>query len=395
MRTIHVWAQSFEANPGGIQTFTRFLVQAVCELYPEAEIVVFAKNDSASKLCPAVTSQQSAVRQDGDWFAPRSIVGFGKWPSALRAAAFAFSAVRHARRDQPDLIISTHVNLAPVARLAKKFSSARFAVVGHGIDVWKIHKASVRSALQAADQLLAVSDFTRVRMAEQLGVSKDRIALLPNTFDEERFSPGPKSEALLQRYRLSKEQPVILTVARMEATEQYKGYENVLLALPEVLARFPEARYLIVGDGPDKRRLGALSKELRVQDKVIFAGYVPNEELPEHYNLCDVFAMPSKGEGFGIVFLEALGCGKPVIAGNKDASVEPLLGGKLGKLVDPDSVEQIAEAICLTLSDIRNQTSEIRAEKVERLRSEVTAAFGYERFKERLGAILAPLIVIR
>ena len=196
----------------------------------------------------------------------------------------------------------------------------------------------------------------------------------------------------------------------MEATEQYKGYENVLLAFPEILARFPNARYLIVGDGPDRKRVEELSRELRVEGKVIFAGYVPNEELSEHYNLCDVFAMPSKGEGFGIVFLEALACGKPVVAGNKDASVEPLLNGKLGRLVDPDNVDAVGEAICATLTEIPpspgfgvagggrqaeggGQTWDKDKEPQldpELLRREVITAFGYKRFKERLGAILAP-----
>jgi glycosyltransferase involved in cell wall biosynthesis len=184
----------------------------------------------------------------------------------------------------------------------------------------------------------------------------------------------------------------------MEATEQYKGYENVLLALPEVLVRFADARYLIVGDGPDRPRIEALARRIGVAENVIFAGYVPNEELPEHYNLCDLFAMPSKGEGFGIVFLEALACGKPVVAGNKDASVEPLLNGKLGRLVDPDSVEQIADAICLTLSGIGSQRSDVGGRQSDKdkepqqapelLRREVIAAFGFERFKERLGGIL-------
>ncbi len=79
------------------------------------------------------------------------------------------------------------------------------------------------------------------------------------------------------------------------------------------------------------------------------AGYIPEEELNDHYNLCDVFAMPSKGEGFGIVFLEAMACGKPVLAGNKDGSVDALLGGKLGALVDPDDVAQIAETLIAIL----------------------------------------------
>ena len=469
MRQIHLWCQSFEACPGGIQTFTRFVIRALQELYPDAKVVVFAKNDLASEARPVVGGRDSDVGANGrvegkdlggevadkSAFGRRRsevgksveesrydrIRGFGQWPSAMRAAVFALSALRHARRDQPELIISTHVNFAPVGRLARKWTSARFAAVGHGIEVWNIPKAGVRNALRTADQLIAVSDFTRIRMAEEIDVAKERIELLPNTFDENRFVPAPKSEKLFQRYQITKEQPVILTVARMEATEQYKGYENVLLALPEILARFPNARYLIVGDGRDRKRVVGLSRKLRVEGNVVFAGYVPNEELAEHYNICDVFAMPSKGEGFGIVFLEALGCGKPVIAGNKDGSAEPLLHGKLGRLVDPDSVEQIADAICSTLSEVGrrrsavgggkaesegrgtevggrqseagrraesegqrakgeeriaevgNRETEVGEAKAQRLRAEVIAAFGFERFRQRLGEIVEKMLL--
>ena len=124
-------------------------------------------------------------------------LAFGVVIGGLRASVF-----RHARHDQPDLIISTHVNFSPVATVREKFSSARFAVVGHGIDVWKIHKASIRVLPSGADQLLAVSDFTRRRMAEELGVEAESIELLPNTFDDGRFDPGLKPAEFLQRYQL-------------------------------------------------------------------------------------------------------------------------------------------------------------------------------------------------
>jgi glycosyltransferase involved in cell wall biosynthesis len=278
--------------------------------------------------------------------------------------------------------------------------AARFTAVGHGIEVWKIRKASLRNSLVAADQLIAVSDFTRQRMATDLGIMDNRIALLPNTFDADRFQPGQKPPQLLQRYNLNEDQPVVLTVARMAETEQYKGYDNVMLAFPEVLTRFPTARYIIVGDGPDRPRIEALARRLRIAENVTFAGYVANEELAGHYNLCDVFAMPSKGEGFGIVFLEALACGKPVIAGSKDASAEAVLNGKLGVLVDPESEEEIAEAICAVLTakaESGKQTAENAGEtpattdvtlNAAELRREVIEAYGYERFKERLREIV-------
>jgi glycosyltransferase involved in cell wall biosynthesis len=350
-------------------------------------------------------------------------------------------------RQLPDgvttIVISTHVNFAPVGRLVKWFANVLFAAVGHGIEVWSIQKASVREGLRRTDQLIAVSEFTKSRMAAAIGVNESRIEVLPNTFDADKFQPGPKPAALLERYGLTVDQPVILTVARLAETEQYKGYDNVLLALPAVLQRFPDARYVIVGDGPDRKRVERLSNELGVEKKVILAGYVPNEELSGHYNLCDVFVMPSEGEGFGIVFLEALGCGKPVIAGNKDASVEAVLHGKLGVMVDPDDEEQIAEAIGRVLAE-RDQRSRLRPATARQaadsgrlaegktaggtpatteaggsqqladsgqqtenrepitdngesrfdgamLRKEVIAAYGFERFRQRLGEIVEKL----
>ncbi len=412
MRSIHLWCQSFEANPGGVQAFTRFVVQALCDLYPQAEIVVLAKNDEERRAGPVVGS-------------PWSVVGFGRWPSAMRSVAFALSALRHARSDQPDLIISTHVNFAPVAGIARRVVNFRFVAVGHGIEVWKIQKPTVRKSLRLADPLVAVSKFTRSRMADALGIEAESIELLPNTFDADRFKPGIKPPELLERYKLTNDQPVILTVARLATTEQYKGYDNVLLAMPGILKRFPNARYVIVGDGPDREWVEALIRRLNISGHVTMAGYVPNDSLRDHYNLCDIFAMPSKGEGFGIVFLEAVACGKPVVAGDKDASSEALLNGRLGRLVDPDSVDQIADAICSTLSEVGNQTfatanpsgggSEVppspgfgaasggqQSEKdqqlmtgnkelqldPELLRREVIAAFGFEQFKGRLGEIV-------
>src|SRR5213079_241912 len=155
------------------------------------------------------------------------------------------------------------------------------------------------------------------------------------------------------------------------------GYDQMIRALPRILSEAPDARYLLVGTGPDRGRIERLVAGLGVRNAIVFAGFVPDEELSEHYNLCDVFAMPSKAEGFGIVFLEALACGKPVIAGNKDGSADAVMNGKLGVLVDPDSVAEIGEALILVLTK-RHPLGILQ--KPERLRAEVIAAYGYPRF---------------
>jgi glycosyltransferase involved in cell wall biosynthesis len=143
---------------------------------------------------------------------------------------------------------------------------------------------------------------------------------------------------------------VILTVARLAGEERYKGFDEVLEALPQLALRTPAVSYLIVGDGPDRSRLEAKATTLRVRDRVIFAGFVSEEEKADHYRLADAFVMTGRGEGFGIVYLEALACGVPVVASTLDASREAVRDGLLGQVVDPRRREELIAAIVRAFS---------------------------------------------
>ena len=170
---------------------------------------------------------------------------------------------------------------------------------------------------------------------------------------------------------------MILTVARLADSEQYKGYDQILRALPQVLPAVPEAHYILVGEGKDRGRVEKLIASLGLRPFVTLAGAIPDTELNAYYNLCDLFAMPSKGEGFGIVFLEALACGKPVLAGNVDGSSEPLQHGRTGVLVDPENVSQIAASLIAILT--RTYPLPVLYQP-EELRQSTIKAFGFERF---------------
>jgi glycosyltransferase involved in cell wall biosynthesis len=372
---LHIWVPDLFSATGGIQAFSRRLIEAV-----QAEAIsnysrVLIKND----LPDDIHNKQALLNFNA----------CGHWPLQLRSQRFAFECLHRAWRERPKLIVSTHLNFGPLAMVAQRSFGMPYVLVAHGIDAWRITNASRRRALQKANLTLAVSQYTRDRLIHEAGLDSDRVKILPNTFDAERFAIAPKPPQLLRKYGLRQDTPVILTVCRLAETECYKGYDQIIKAMPEIMRFVPNARYLLVGKGPDRPRIEKLIAELGVQDAVILAGFVPDEELADHYNLCDVFAMPSRGEGFGIVYLEALACGKPVLAGNKDGSRDALADGELGLLVDPDDTAEIATEIIRVL---RREHSHPMIFHPELLRRRVIELFGFEAFKHAVVDLLRPFL---
>ena len=314
---------------------------------------------------------------------------YGHWPAPLRTPRFASECLSRAWRERPRLIVSTHLNFGPVAQIVREFTGVPYVLVAHGIDAWRLNSRARQRALRKGDLVLAVSRYTRDCLVQKIGLDSQRVQILPNTFLPERFAIGPKSPRLLRKYGLTAQTPLILTVCRLAGAERYKGYDQMIRALPQILSKIPDARYLLAGTGPDRPRIERLVADLNLRDYVVFAGFVPDEELSEHYNLCDLFAMPSKAEGFGIVYLEALACGKPVLAGNKDGSRDALNDGELGLLVDPDDTGQIASEIIRVL---RRQHPHPNLFRPELLRQRVTELFGFGRFKRDVADRLRPFL---
>ena len=141
---------------------------------------------------------------------------------------------------------------------------------------------------------------------------------------------------------------------------------------------------MIVGryDKEEKRRLEAIIKKEQINDHVIFTGYIQDEEIAAYYNLADIYVMPSKKEGFGIVFIEAMYYGLPVIAGNKDGSADALLNGKLGLLVNPDNKEDLHYSI---QTIINNKASYLPD------RALLMEHFSFEVYKQKFTKILQEL----
>src|ERR1035437_788051 len=247
-------------------------------------------------------------------------------------------------------IILSHINLLPVGYLIKLFSSkTKLLLFAHGIEVWKTLPQWKIKMLKKCDRILAVSNFTKEKLKSVNDIDDKKCTVLNNCIDSflpERNNNTDKS-ILHKKYGFTDDNFILITVTRISSDEQYKGHDKVIESMGNIIKEFPYIHYLIVGkyDLPEKTRLDNIIKRYNLQHAVVFTGFVADEELPDHYKLADVFIMPSYGEGFGIAFIEAMYYGLPVIAGNKDGSVDALLNRKLGLLVNPDKPDEITIAI--------------------------------------------------
>lgn len=268
-------------------------------------------------------------------------------------------------QNRPRRVICGHVNLAPLVSLLCQPLGIPYTVMTHGKEVWSTLPPMSRKALQQADTLWTVSRYSRDRAAAANQLDLTKIRLLPCPIDGDRFTPGDKSPALIERYGLS-DASVLLTVARLWSGDIYKGVDVTLRALPTIARAVPNVKYLVIGRGDDQPRLAKLAIELGISDRVVFAGFVPDKDLVQHYRLADAYIMPSQ-EGFGIVYLEAMACEVPVISGDADGSADPLQDGKLGWRVPHRDAEAVAAA-CIELlqgSDRRCDGGWLRQQTLE------------------------------
>jgi glycosyltransferase involved in cell wall biosynthesis len=261
------------------------------------------------------------------------------------------------RGSKPDIVICGHMNLLPAAWLLARFRGARLALIIHGIEAWARRSRLFALMLRSVDSFIAVSHYSADRFVAWSKVSRDEFFILPNCIDLNLFAPEPRSLSLAQRYGIQ-DNKIILTVGRLASQERYKGFDEVIESMSALLIRFPTLKYMIVGDGDDRDRLERKARSLGLSRQVIFTGRIPEHEKVSHYGLADVYVMPSYGEGFGIVFLEALACGVPAIGSKVDGSREALLDGQLGRLVDPKAPKELIEAVTDALTNDNRRRSD-------------------------------------
>jgi phosphatidylinositol alpha-1,6-mannosyltransferase len=338
-KTLFLTLETF-SQTGGIQKVCRAMTKALDDI--TGRLTLYSLCDADEDLIDKYVSKDKFTGFNG------------------RKPVFAMKAILAGLKHHT--IVLGHINLLPIAYAIKFYlPSRRIILLAHGIEVWRPLTVLQRHFLNKHTEIWAVSEFTRNRLINENRINPNNIKVLPNCLDP--FFSVPLSIAkpaiLLNRYKIKAGQPLLLTLCRLSVSEHKKGYDLIIKCLPSLLNKYPTLKYILAGpcDVIEKQRLEVLIDKLNLHQHITLAGFIPEAELTDHFILADVFIMPSQKEGFGLVLIEAAACGCRVIGGNLDGSAEALLEGKLGGLVDPNSSDQISNAVQSALSNRRTADS--------------------------------------
>ena len=374
MRRTLLVTNDFPPRPGGIQSYLHTFAQQL----PAEQLLVYApswRGDSHVRF----DAQQpfEVVRHPGTLMLPTPGV-------AERAAQLI------AQHGCEAVWFGAAAPLALLAPTLRRAGAQRVLASTHGHEVgWSMLPAA-RNALRRigehVDVVTFVSRYTRGRFASAFG-AQAALEHLPSGVDVDRFHPDPAARAELRaRYGLG-QRPVVVCVSRLVPR---KGQDMLIRALPQIQQHAPGAALVLVGGGPYRARLGKLAVPTGTEQDVVFTGGVPAEELPAHYCLGDVFAMPCRTrgagldvEGLGIVYLEASASGIPVVAGDSGGAPETVLGGQTGRIVAGRDVDQIATTVGGLLAD-----PELAARMGAAGRAWVSEHWRWDRLAQRLEQLI-------
>jgi phosphatidylinositol alpha-1,6-mannosyltransferase len=269
---------------------------------------------------------------------------FGK--SLALALTHRFSAI-HAFRALPEGL---------VAWLVARLTFRSVVIYAHGEELTTWGKGgkykAMRFALHRANRVIANSAHTRDTLIA-MGVQPARIALIHPGVDTTVFKPGLNTEGLREGLGIQPNEKLVFSVGRLS---RRKGFDQTLRAVSLLKNEGLPVRYVIAGIGEDADYLDNLIQELGLQDTAHRIGMVSEANLPRWLNACDVFAMPNReingdNEGFGMVFIEASACAKPVIGGKAGGAASAVQDQLTGLLVDGSDVSDIARGLRSVLED--------------------------------------------
>jgi len=312
-RTLFIYLNAF-SQTGGIQTFNKYFISALEDIKKEAI------NFDAELL--SIYDNKNNIKSN------LKSTGLNK----KKLAAFLFILKNHKRYDT---FIFAHVNLAPLATFLKLLNrKCKIIFITHGIEVWKKLPKSVEKIMNQS-KVLTVSNFSKNELLKYNPNLKD-IVVFPNCIklqDTTKILDNPYNENEFN----------ILSVTRLTKGEEFKGIDTMIKTLPFLIKCIPNIKYSVIGKGEDTIRLKQIAKDLNVEKYVDFLGFV--DDINAYYQHCDLFSLPSKKEGFGIVYLEAMQYKKPVIGCNFGGSTDVIKNNETGMLSKYNDFEEISKFI--------------------------------------------------
>lgn len=379
MSRVLLVTNDFPPRRGGIQSYLREFVARLVNTGSHA-VLVYAPQWKGAEVFDAEAAGYRVVRHPGTLMLPGPAVD---------------ARMRRLIGDHgiDTVWFGAAAPLALLAARARRAGAGRVLASTHGHEVgWSmlpVARSVLRRIGNDTDVVTFVSRYTRSRFATAFGPAAS-LEYLPSGVDTDRFRPDPAGRAELRnRYRLG-ERPTVVCLSRLVPR---KGQDMLIKALPSIRNRVDGAALVIVGSGPYLDTLRQLAADRGVADHVTFTGAVPSAELPAHYALADVFAMPCRTrgagmdvEGLGIVFLEASATGVPVIAGDSGGAPEAVQHNKTGLVVDGNSVQEIGDAVTELLADPARAAAMGAAG-----RAWVTSQWRWDTLAARLAGLLTPV----
>ncbi|PSB21773.1 glycosyl transferase group 1 [filamentous cyanobacterium Phorm 46] len=358
------------SSEGGIQSYVKDILKAYLSVTaetnspPQAEVLLLRDSPDCQNPFESKKLRFHYLKTDPVWFGRLN---------------FAARILINLVQKRPKRVFCGHINLAPLIQTLCEPLGIPYTILTYGKEVWETLGPKYQIAMSQADSIWTISRYTRDHTCCNNQLNPAKFQIVPCVVDENIFTIGLKPQDLLAQYNLTGAK-ILMTVARLRSTDIYKGVDVTIKALPQIAKTFPNVKYLVIGRGDDRPRLAKIAQDLGVAEKVIFAGFVPTADLAAHYQLADAYVMPSQ-EGFGIVYLEALACGLPVLAGDSDGSADPLQDGKLGWRVPYRNSEAVAVA-CVEM--LRGK--DIRCDRAW-LREQTLARFSFQSLCQSLESI--------
>jgi phosphatidylinositol alpha-1,6-mannosyltransferase len=363
-----VTLQSFSTT-GGIQKMTRTLGHSLNQ--------IAIKNSWDFNMYSAYDADQDLMTQ---YVPAEHFKGFN-----ANRGPFVIKEVK--KGIKANVVILTHINLAIVGLIIKKINpKCHVWLIAHGIEVWRPLSFFQKKFLNLCDKIICVSNFTKQKMSSLHKLNANKCLVLNNAIDPFMHLPENfiKSAHLLNKYNLTADNLIIYTLTRLANSEQYKGHDQVIKVFGKIKSKYPGVKYILSGqyDSAEEIRIKKMIASVGAEDDIILTGFIAEEELTDYFLLADVFVLPSKKEGFGIVFIEALACGLPVICGNADGSIDAIRNGELGQAVDTENMDELEQAINNVL-----ETS-ISAKKREYLQKQCLQYFNEQVYMDNLQQLL-------